>query len=268
MKLPVPNTHYIMNFENLIYSIETGIVTITINRESKLNALNIQTLKEIKEAVLSAQLHPEVKGIILTGAGSKAFAAGADISEFANFTVQQGTEMSAAGHEVMNTIENCKVPVIAAVNGFALGGGCELAMACHIRIASENAKFGQPEVNLGVIPGYGGTQRLVRYIGKSRATELLLTGDAINAATALQFGLVNYVVSAEELLVKCNEVLNKVASKSPINITQILKLVNDHYLGQGFENEIGEFGHCFGTLDFKVGTQAFLNKQKPEFKGS
>jgi len=228
MKLPVPNTHYLMNFENLLYNIDSGILTITINRESKLNALNIKTLQEIKEAILSAQLHPEVKGIILTGAGSKAFAAGADISEFADFTIVQGTEMSAAGHEVMNTIENCSIPVIAAVNGFALGGGCELAMACHLRIATENAKFGQPEVNLGVIPGYGGTQRLVRYVGKAHATELLLTGDAINATTALQIGLVNQVVTGEELLAKCREILNKMATKSPINIAQILKLVNDY----------------------------------------
>jgi enoyl-CoA hydratase len=182
-------------YNNIVTEIKNNICYITINRESKMNALNIETLAEIKTAVESIYTNTEVKGVILTGAGQKAFAAGADIAEFANFTVEQGARMSADGHAVMNAIENCPKPVIAAVNGFALGGGCELAMCCHMRIAAENAKFGQPEVNLGIIPGYAGTQRLPQLIGKGRALELLMTGDAINAAEAHRLGLVNHVVA-------------------------------------------------------------------------
>jgi enoyl-CoA hydratase len=193
-----------MSYNNILTSLEDSILTISINRESKLNALTIETLREIKHAVDEAQTNDEVHGMILTGVGEKAFAAGADISEFAHFNIEQATRMSADGHDVMNSIENGNKVVIAAVNGFSLGGGCELAMACHLRVASTQAKFGQPEVNLGVPPGYGGTQRLVQLVGKGKAMELLLTGDAIDAQTALNLGLVNRVVEPAEPNVPLN----------------------------------------------------------------
>ncbi|HYG15618.1 MAG TPA: enoyl-CoA hydratase-related protein [Bacteroidia bacterium] len=258
-----------MNFENILTSNNNGVVTITINRESKLNALNIKTLQEIKQAVNDVQEDKSVLGIILTGAGSKAFAAGADIAEFSNFSVDQGVEMSDAGHQVMNAIENSKKPVIAAVNGFALGGGCELAMACHMRVASENARFGQPEVNLGLIPGYAGTQRLVQLVGKGKALELLMTGDAINAHEAKSLGLVNHVVTLEELLPKCNEILDKIKTKAPLAIESVIRLANDYYAKDrnGYTNEIRDFGNFFGTKDFKEGVSAFLEKRKPGFSG-
>jgi enoyl-CoA hydratase len=245
-----------------------NLLILTIERESKMNALNIATLQEIKEAVLEAQDDPEVYGMILTGAGTKAFAAGADISEFADFGVAEGTKMSADGHEVMNTIERSTKPVIAAVNGFALGGGCELAMACHLRIASSNAKFGQPEVNLGVPPGYGGTQRLVQLVGKGRALQLLMTADAIDAETALRYGLVNEVVSQEELMSHCETLLLKISSKSPSAVTKVIDCVNAYFSDaeNGMDREIKEFGHAFGTADFKEGTRAFLNREKGEFR--
>ena len=254
-------------YNNILTVTEHHIQTITINRESKLNALNIETLQEIKQAVSAAQNDTEIKGIIITGSGSKAFAAGADISEFVNFNEEQGRKMSADGHAVMNTIEQSSKPVIAAVNGFALGGGCELAMACHLRIASENAKFGQPEVNLGVPPGYGGTQRLIQLVGKGKAMELLLSADAISANEALEYRLVNDVVPIEDLLPRCFEILNKLKTKSPMAIAKVIRCVNDHFdhSKNGFETEINEFGHAFGTIDFKEGTDAFLNKRKPNF---
>lgn len=255
-------------YENILVGKEQGICTITINRENKLNALNIQTLQEIKAAVTEANSDKSIGGIIITGIGSKAFAAGADISEFVNFTPKQGNNMSAEGHEVMNTIESSGKPVIAAVNGFALGGGCELAMACHMRIASENAKFGQPEVNLGVPPGYGGTQRLIQLIGKGKATELLLTGDAIGANEAHEYGLVNEVLPIEDLLPRCQEILTKIAGKSPSAIAKVIKCINAHFAEgkDGYLTEIEEFGHAFGTKDFKEGTDAFLNKRKASFE--
>ncbi len=258
-----------MSYENIITKKENAVLIITINRESKLNALNIKTLQEIKAAVTAIQNDKEVSGIILTGAGTKAFAAGADIAEFANFSVEQGTTMSANGHEVMNAIEHSKKPVIAAVNGFALGGGCELAMACHIRIAAENARFGQPEVSLGLVPGYAGTQRLVQLIGKGKALELLMTGDAIKADEAKTLGLVNHVVTQEELMNKCLELLNKINTKAPLAIQSVIRLVNTHYnkKNDGFEAEINDFGNSFGTKDFKEGTDAFLNKRKAVFIG-
>jgi len=257
-----------MTYQFILTLVNENILTITINRPDKLNALNHDLLQEIKHAVMNAQSNPEVKGIILTGNGTKAFAAGADIAEFAGYSVEEGTALSGAGHLVMYEIENSSKPVIAAVNGFALGGGCELAMACHIRIASTNAKFGQPEVNLGLIPGYGGTQRLTRYIGKTRALELLLTGESINAEKALLLGLVNEVVPLEDLLNRCKSLLDKVKTKSSLTIAQILKLSNSYYNNGGFEEEIKEFGNCFGTEDFKEGTEAFLNKRAAAFKGN
>ena len=255
-------------YNNILTHSENGLFTITINRESKLNALNIETLQEIKAAITQANNETGIAGIVLTGAGTKAFAAGADISEFANFDVKQATKMSADGHEVMNTIERSAIPVIAAVNGFALGGGCELAMSCHIRIASENAKFGQPEVNLGVPPGYGGTQRLVHLIGKSRAIELLLTAEVISAHSAAEYGLVSEVVPSEDLLPRCEEIVNKLKTKSPKALAAVIACVNDciSESKNGFDTEINEFGKAFATLDFKEGTDAFLNKRKAEFK--
>ena len=232
-----------------------------------MNALNIELLQEIKRAVLEAQNDSTIRGIIITGSGEKAFAAGADIAEFAQFTVQQGTQMSADGHSVMNTIENCRLPVIAAVNGFALGGGCELAMSCHMRIASENARFGQPEVNLGVPPGYGGTQRLVQLIGKGKALELLITADMIKAPEALQLGLVNEVVPLADLKTKCIEIIDKIATKSPQAVAKVIKCVNDYFNEgkDGMQTEIENFGTSFETSEFIEGTAAFLEKRTANY---
>lgn len=256
-------------YQNITTQIEDGILTITINREAKLNALTLGTLNELKMAVETGNATHGLKGMIITGAGEKAFAAGADISEFAHFNVDEATKMSADGHEVMNTIENGPRLVVAAVNGFALGGGCELAMACHVRIASENAVFGQPEVNLGVPPGYGGTQRLIQLVGKGKAIELLLTGDSVKAHAALELGLVNYVVPQGELIQKCRDLIEKIATKSPVAVKKVINCVNDHFKPNvnGMQREIFEFGTAFGLEDFKEGTEAFLNKRKPHFSG-
>jgi len=259
-----------MDFKNLKYQQVDGICTITINRPDKMNALNIETISELGIAIASAENNKEIIGIIITGEGQKAFVAGADIAEFSEFSASGGKEMSKKGHDVFDSIENCTKPVIAAVNGFALGGGCELAMACHMRIASNNAKFGQPEVNLGIIPGYGGTQRLVRLVGKSKATELLLTGDAISAEEGKAYGLVNHITEPDQLIPKAIEILSKVAKKSPLAVDKILELVNAYYEkeGNGFELEINEFSNCFDTADFHEGVQAFLEKRKANFTGN
>lgn len=256
-------------YQTILTKTENEIFYITINRESKLNALNIQTLADIKSAILSTYEDNAINGIIITGAGTKAFAAGADIEEFANFSVEEGTRMSAEGHAVLNAIESCPKPVLAAVNGFALGGGNELAMACHLRVASENAKFGQPEVNLGLIPGYAGTQRLAQLIGRGRALELLMTADVINAQEAHRLGLVNHVVTLDQLIPKCEEILNKIKTKSPLAISSVIRCVNAYYEKKldGNNVEINEFGNFFGSEDFKEGTQAFLNKRPAAFKG-
>ncbi|MCE2787127.1 MAG: enoyl-CoA hydratase/isomerase family protein [Bacteroidota bacterium] len=256
-------------YQTILTKTENEIFYITINRESKLNALNIQTLADIKSAILSTYEDNAINGIIITGAGTKAFAAGADIEEFANFSVEEGTRMSAEGHAVLNAIESCPKPVLAAVNGFALGGGNELAMACHLRVASENAKFGQPEVNLGLIPGYAGTQRLAQLIGRGRALELLMTADVINAQEAHRLGLVNHVVTLDQLIPKCEEILNKIKTKSPLAISSVIRCVNAYYEKKldGNNVEINEFGNFFGSEDFKEGTEAFLNKRPAAFKG-
>lgn len=258
-----------MNYENLLTSSANGILTITINRPDKLNALNKKTVSEIGEAIKSAKADDAVKAIIITGSGPKSFVAGADIAEFVGLSVEQGKALAQTGQDTFRSIETCPKPVIAAVNGFALGGGCELAMACHLRIASDNAKFGQPEVNLGLIAGYGGTQRLIQYVGKSKAAELHMTADMINAEQALSLGLVNYVVSSEQLMPKCIEIIEKIKSKSPKAITGVINSVNAYFENgvDGFAAEINEFGKCFATEDFKEGTSAFLEKRKANFTG-
>jgi enoyl-CoA hydratase len=258
-----------MELTNILANKENGILTVTVNRPEKLNALNSQTIKELGEVFEKAGSDPEVRGIILTGSGAKAFVAGADIGEFVEFSAEQGIEMSAAGHKVFDMIENHSRPVIAAVNGFALGGGLELAMSCHIRVASENAKMGLPEVSLGIIPGYGGTQRLPQIAGKGKAFEMIMTGDMITAQEAKECGLVNHVVPQEELLKKCQEILNKILSRSPKAIETVIKAVNANYKDgiDGFKSEIELFGKCFTVEDFKEGTKAFIEKRKPVFTG-
>ncbi|HEY6162031.1 MAG TPA: enoyl-CoA hydratase-related protein [Bacteroidia bacterium] len=258
-----------MPYQNLLTSTENNIRTITINRPDKLNALNKVTVQEIGQAIKEAKEDASVWGIILTGAGPKSFVAGADIAEFVGLSVEQGKALAQAGQDVFKSIEDCPKPVIAAVNGFALGGGCELAMACHLRVASENAKFGQPEVNLGLIAGYGGTQRLTQYLGKSKSMELHMTGDMLTAAQAQALGLVNYVVPADQLLAKCNDLFNVIRTKSPKAISGVIASINGYYTAgvDGFKKEIEEFGKCFATEDFKEGTSAFLEKRKPKFTG-
>ena len=257
-----------MNFNNISTNLEDGIYYLTISREDKMNALNIETIAEIGLAIDEVYSNAAIKGAIITGKGNKAFIAGADIAEFANFSSSEGKQMAQKGHEVFNKIECCPKPIIAAVNGFALGGGCELAMACHVRIASDTAQFGQPEVNLGIIPGYGGTQRLARLVGKGKAMELILTGDMIDAEEALKFGLVNHVVAQDELMVTATKLAQKINKKGPLAVAKSIALINAYYEDKdGFEMEIEEFGNCFNTEDFKEGTNAFVEKRKAEFKG-
>ena len=259
-----------MNFENIIVSTENGIGQITINRPSKLNALNVSTIQELHNAFQSLDGNHETKVIIITGEGEKAFVAGADISEFAHFSVEEGAQLAQQGQELLfDFVENLKTPVIAAVNGFALGGGLELAMACHFRIASDNAKMGLPEVSLGVIPGYGGTQRLPQLVGKGRAMELIMTAGMIDAETAKNFGLVNHIVPQSELLEFVKSIASKIMRNSPVAIGQAIKAVNANYKDgiDGFKTEIKSFGKCFGTEDFKEGTTAFLEKRKAQFTG-
>jgi enoyl-CoA hydratase len=258
-----------MAFENLLTTTEIGIQIITINRPDKLNALNKKTIEELNSALAAAEKDNSVKVVIITGSGQKAFVAGADISEFAHFSVDQGKALSAEGHKkLFDFVENLSKPVIAAVNGFALGGGLELAMACHMRIASDNAKMGLPEVSLGVIPGYGGTQRLAQLVGKGKALEMIMTADMIDVADAYKWGLVTQVVKQEELLARCKEIATKIATRSSTAIAGAIRAVNANYQDgiNGFEVEIQEFGKSFGTADFKEGTTAFLEKRKPNFK--
>ncbi len=258
-----------MTFENLTTTIHSSILTITINRPDKLNALNKKTIKEIEVAIKNAESNPDVKAIIITGAGQKSFVAGADIAEFVGLSVEQGKALAKAGQAIFKQIETCSKPVLAAVNGFALGGGCELAMACHLRVASENAKFGQPEVNIGLIAGYGGTQRLVQYLGKTKAMELHMTADMISAAEALDLGLVNYVVPQDQLMERCVALLETIMRKSPTAITGVINSINAYFENgvNGFNAEIEEFGKCFATEDFIEGTTAFLEKRKTNFTG-
>jgi enoyl-CoA hydratase len=259
-----------MAFENLLVELKGRIQYIIINRESKLNALNKGTLVELHTALSGAFKNPQVGGIIITGAGQKAFVAGADISEFASLGKNGGHGLAREGQTtVFDVIENGSKPVIAAINGFALGGGLELAMACHIRIASDNAKMGLPEVTLGLMPGYGGTQRLTRLVSKGKALEMIMTADMITAAEAYQYGLVNHVVSQDSLLTKAEEVLQKILLRAPLAIAGAIRAVNAAAQPgvNGFEVEMEEFSKCFGTKDLQEGVSAFLQKRKPDFKG-
>lgn len=258
-----------MKYENLLLEIKNRILYITINRESKLNALNKATLGELHFAVTDSFNNPAVGGIILTGSGLKAFVAGADISEFASFNTDEGRNLAREGQtKVFDVIHNSDKPVIAAINGFALGGGLELAMACHIRVASDTAKLGLPEVTLGLIPGYGGTQRLTQLIGRAKALEMILTADMITAEQALHSGLVNHVTAPEDLIVKAEEIMNKILSRSPFAVGAAIRAVNAGLIQgeNGFEAEINEFSNCFGTPDFHEGVTAFKEKRKPVFQ--
>jgi len=256
-------------YQTLLTALEDNIFTITINRPGKLNALNKMVMEELSKAFDEVYTENEIRSVIITGAGAKSFVAGADISEFIGLSVDEGKALAEKGQQIFMKIENSPKPVIAAVNGFALGGGCELAMACHFRIASDNANFGQPEVNLGLIPGYGGTQRLVQLIGKGRAIETLLSANLIDASTALKYGLVNYVVPQDELLEKAKSILLVINTKAPIAVTECIKAANAVYdeMKNGYSVERDGFATCFGTEDMKEGTAAFLEKRKATFKG-
>tara|TARA_B100000427_G_scaffold94290_1_gene77790 strand:+ start:71 stop:847 length:777 start_codon:yes stop_codon:yes gene_type:complete len=257
-----------MNYNNIILELNNLIATIIINRPNKLNALNTETISDINDALSTVEKDKNVRVVIITGTGDKAFIAGADISEFANFDVEKGYDLSLNGHQnLCDFIENFSKPVIAAINGFALGGGLELAMSCHIRLASDNAKMGLPEVSLGVLPGYGGTQRLPQLIGKGKAMELIMTGGMIDANNALSLGLVNYVVSQKELMEASKKIAMKILKNSPMAIRSSIIAINSNYKDgiNGYEIEMREFSNCFQTRDFVEGTTAFLEKRKPNF---
>lgn len=259
-----------MKYNNILSKTKNGITTITIDRPSKLNALNRETIQELRNAFEDAEESSKTKVIIITGSGEKAFVAGADISEFADFSIEEGGKLAAKGQELLfDYVANMSTPVIAAVNGFALGGGLELAMAAHFRIASDNAKMGLPEVSLGVIPGYGGTQRLPQLVGKGRAMEMIMTAGMIDAKQALDYGLVNHITTLEELLAFSEKIAGKIMRNSSVAIASAIRAINANYEDgeNGFETEIEEFGNCFGTDDFKEGTQAFLEKRKADFPG-
>ena len=259
-----------MEPENILLELEKGIATIFINRPEKLNALNRATIQELHDSLKLADENPDVRVIIITGSGEKAFVAGADIAEFAHFSAEEGTQLAAKGQQILfDFIENLKTPVIAAINGFALGGGLELAMACHFRIASDNAKMGLPETSLGVIPGYGGTQRLAQLVGKGRAMEMIMTAGMIDAETAKMYGLINHVVPQSDLYSAYMTIATRIIKNSPVAIGKAIEAVNANYISgiNGFEVEIKNFGDCFATEDFKEGTTAFLEKRKAAFRG-
>jgi enoyl-CoA hydratase len=256
-----------MDFKNLLLESKESIALLTINREKKLNALNIETISELGTAFDYLNKQNDIKGIILTGKGEKAFVAGADIAEFKDFSSVEGKAMAEKGHEVFNKIENLSKPVVAAVHGFALGGGCELAMACHLRVATHQATFGQPEPALGIIPGYGGTQRLTRLIGRTKALEYLLSGENISASQAENLGLVNMVTDPQNLIKAAQDLLKPIMAKSPVAVANIIKCVNAYESGNGWDKEIQLFGASFDTDDFKEGTSAFIEKRKPRFTG-
>jgi enoyl-CoA hydratase len=258
-------------YQTLLVNTENNICTITINRPDKLNALNATVIKELGQAIDEIYNNAEIKCAVITGAGPKAFVAGADISEFTALNGEAGKALAQRGQDlVFSKIENSPKPIVAAVNGFALGGGCELAMACHFRLVSENAKFGQPEVNLGLIPGYGGTQRLTQLVGKGKAMELMMTGNMIDANEAKQLGLVNYVTTAETLMEQTKKILEIIITKAPVAIKHIIELTNNAARGDanGLQKEIDAFGELFDTADAKEGAAAFLEKRKAVFTGN
>jgi len=255
------------NYQNIVVEQNLTTCIIFINREKKLNALNRDTLSELHLVITDALNNESIKGIILTGSGEKAFVAGADISEFSSFNHNEGRDLAYEGQKkVFDVIHQAGKPIIAAINGFALGGGLELAMACHIRIAADHAKMGLPEVSLGLIPGYGGTQRLTQLVGRGRALEIILTADMVNAEKALFIGLVNYVVPQAELLIKAKELLDKIKSRSPQAVSAAIRAVNASQNYQGYEIEIEEFSNLFGTDEFREGVSAFLEKRNPNFQ--
>ena len=264
-----------MNYQTILVEQENGICTITINRPDKLNALNKDVFDELDQAIAAAISDAAVRSVIITGAGEKAFVAGADISEFNSLDEGGAKALASRGQAVFARIEHAPKPVVAAVNGFALGGGCELAMACHFRLASNKAKFGQPEVNLGLIPGYGGTQRLTKLIGKGKSMELQMTGAMITADEALTLGLVNYVTTPEELIPKTKDILSVIATKAPLAVAGVIECINravdneglDQEGKNGFAKEVDVFGKCFTTADRIEGTTAFLEKRKANFTG-
>jgi enoyl-CoA hydratase len=259
-----------MIFENILVQKTAALAQITINRPKKLNALNKATIHELHKVFDALETDVNIKAILLTGSGEKAFVAGADISEFAHFSMEEGAGLAREGQEILfNFIENLATPVIAAINGFALGGGLELAMACHFRIASDNAKMGLPEVSLGVIPGYGGTQRLPQLVGKGKAMEMIMTAGMISAEDAKNCGLVNHVTTQEELMLLVEKIASKILRNSPVAISAAILAVNANFEDgvNGFDTEINAFGDCFGTEDFREGTTAFLEKRKPNFSG-
>ena len=254
---------------NILVEEKEGYQIITINRPDQLNALNRDTIQELSSALKAANSSEKVGAIILTGSGEKAFVAGADIKEFADYDESQGGDLARKGQKILfDYIENMSIPVIAAVNGFALGGGLELAMCSHIRVASSNARMGLPEVSLGVIPGYGGTQRLAQLVGRGKANEMVFTAGMINAEEALKWGLVNHVVEQNDLITKAEEIVSKILNNSKAAITAAIKAVNANFEDgtNGYHVEIKEFGNCFGTPDFQEGTGAFMEKRKPNFR--
>ena len=267
---PEKKMNKMTTYTTLLVDNQDGIVLLTINRPKALNALNAQVFKELHQFFSKDALEIEgLKGIVITGTGEKSFVAGADISEFKGLTPTQGKALSQRGHDIFFLIERFHKPVIAAVNGFALGGGCELAMACHMRIAGSKARFGQPEVNLGILPGYGGTQRLIQLIGKGKAIELLMTADMIRAEEAKNLGLANHVVEQGEEVAKAKEIIEKIATKAPIAISKVIEAVNAYfdYSADGFGAEVTGFETLSGTADFKEGATAFLEKRAADFKG-
>lgn len=255
--------------ENLKIDHTDGILTVAISRPEVMNALNLKTLSELITVLQQTYEQRDYKGIILTGDGEKAFVAGADIKELAALAGDQAFAFAQNGQRLFKLIEDCPKPVIAAVNGYALGGGCELAMACHIRLASDDAKFGQPEVNLGIIPGYGGTQRLTQLVGRGKALEMMMTGDPVSAQEAKAMGLVNHVVPKDQLMILAGKMMSRILSRGPVAVSHVIRTVNAGFNFEqlGYEAEARNFAACTGTADFLEGTNAFIEKRQPQFKG-